>query len=81
MSHPKNDFEGNRSHNPTKLLCLSAKKQCTREITSVTDSSSYEDLNRPGTFWPNHTTATPTPWDDSSVDTFHAVGKCVAGGQ
>ena len=30
ISHPKNDFEGIRSHNPTKLLCLSSKKKCAR---------------------------------------------------
>ena len=51
ISHTKNDFEGIRSHNPSKLLCLSPKICCTREITSLTGSSSHEELNRPGTFW------------------------------
>ena len=71
ISHSKNNFEGIRSHNPTKLLCpLVLKKYSskyetkrTREITSLTGSSSHEELNRPGTLWPNHTpstTATPT---------------------
>ena len=43
---PKINFEGIRSHNPTNLLCLSPKKLCTREITSLTGSSSLEELNR-----------------------------------
>ena len=30
------------------------------KITSLTGSFSHEELNRPGTFWRNHTTATPT---------------------
>ena len=34
---------------------LSAKKQCTREISSMTGNSSHEELNRPGTLWHNHT--------------------------
>ena len=59
ISHPKNDLEGIRSHNPTKLLCLSPKSKCTREISSLTGSSSHEELDRPGTLWRDHTTATP----------------------
>ena len=44
------------------------------KFTSLTGSSSHEEFNRPGTFWRNPTTATPTvgrlgntptPWDDS----------------
>ena len=50
ISHPKNDFEGIGSHNPTKLPCLSPKKSCTREITLMTGSSSHEELNCQGTF-------------------------------
>ena len=50
ISHPKNVFEGIRLHYPTKLLCLSPKNKCAREITSLTGSSSHEELNRPGTF-------------------------------
>ena len=34
-----------------KLLCLSPKIKCTREIASLTGSSSHEELNHPGTFW------------------------------
>ena len=41
--------------------------KCTREITSLTGSSSHEELNRPGTFWRNHTTATPTVGYDSLI--------------
>ena len=51
ISRSKNDFEGIRPHNPTKLLCLSPKIKCTREIASLTGSSSHEELNHPGTFW------------------------------
>ena len=50
----KNDLEGTRSHIPTKLLCLSPKTICTREIALLTGSSSHmtrhEELNWPGTF-------------------------------
>ena len=60
ISHSKSDSECIRSHNLTKLLCLSPKNVCTREITQLTGSSSHEELNRPGTFWPNITTATLT---------------------
>ena len=51
ISHPKNDFEGIRSHNPPELLCLSTTPTCTREIALLTGSSSHEELNWPGTFW------------------------------
>ena len=60
ISHHKNDLEGTRSHNPTKLLCLSPEIQCTREITPLTGSSSHDELNPPGTFYRNPTTETPT---------------------
>ena len=51
ISHPENDFERILSHNnPTKLLCLRPKKIRTREISSLTGSSSIEELNRSGTF-------------------------------
>ena len=51
ISQPKHDLEGIRSHNPTKLRCLtfSPKNICTREVTWLqytTDSSSLEELNR-----------------------------------
>ena len=58
-----------RSHNPTKLLCLSPKIKCTREITSLTGSSSHT--------WGNSIAQglfgaiirlQPLPWDNSSVD-------------
>ena len=51
ISHAKHDFEGIRSHNPTKLLCLSPKIESTLEISFMTGSSSREELNRPGTVW------------------------------
>ena len=60
ISHSKNDFEGIRSHNPTKLLRLNPQLKCTREISSLICSSLPGVLNRPGTFWRNHTTATLT---------------------
>ena len=46
ISHPKSEFEGIRLHNPTKLLCLSPKSICARDIASLTGSSSHEELNR-----------------------------------
>ena len=51
ISHPNNDFEGIRSHNPTKLPCLSPKNKCTRENNSLAGSSPHEEVNRPGTVW------------------------------
>ena len=64
ISPPKNDFEGIRSHNPTKplhaLLTVLKQHAFTREIASQTGSSSHEELYWPGTIWRNHTTATPT---------------------
>ena len=51
ISHPNNDFEGIRSHNPTKLTCLSPKNKCTRENNSLAGSSPHEEVNRPGTVW------------------------------
>ena len=53
------DFEGIRSHNLTKLLRLSPNIY-NREITSLIGSFSREELHRPRTFSPNHTTATNT---------------------
>ena len=50
LAPPKNDSEVIRSHNPTKLLRLSPKTKCTREITLLTGSSLHEELNRPGKF-------------------------------
>ena len=53
ISHPiLHDFEGIRSHNPTKLLMpyIALKNVCTHEITLLqytTVSSSIEGLNRP----------------------------------
>ena len=59
ISHQKNDFEGIRSHNPTKLLCLSPKIYCAREITLLTGSPPHEELNRAqGLFGPKRTTLT-----------------------
>ena len=48
ISHPNNEFEGIHicSRNTTKLLCLSPKTKCTREITSLTGSSSHDELDR-----------------------------------
>ena len=65
ISHTKNDFEGIRSHNPTKLLCLSPKICGTREITSLTGTSSHEELNRPGRDVLAQNLQ-PLPWDDSA---------------
>ena len=48
ISHPKDDPEGIRSRNPTKLLYLSPNTHDTRNITTLTGSSSVEELNRPG---------------------------------
>ena len=63
-SHPiLHDFEDVRSHNPTKLVFLASSPRtmvCTREIASLTDTSSHEELNWPETFWRNHTAASPT---------------------
>ena len=63
MSHPKNDLEGIRSHNPTKRLCLSPKNKCTREFSSLTGSSSHEELNRPGDVLAQK--LQPLSWDTS----------------
>ena len=63
--HAKNDFGGIRSHNPTKLLCVSAKIQCTRDFFSLTGSSSHAELNRPGAFWRKQ--LQPGRWDDSKL--------------
>ena len=45
------NFEGIRSHNYTKFLCPSPKKNYAREITLLTGSSSHEELSQPPTFW------------------------------
>ena len=63
ISHPEYDFEGIQSHNPTKLLCLSPKLKCTRGISSLTGSSSHEELALPGTFLAQN--VQPLPLDDS----------------
>ena len=65
----KNDFEGIRSNDLTKLLCLSPKILCTRQIASRTGSSSHtwgaqlarDVLARE---------VRPLSWDDSS----HGLG-------
>ena len=40
---PKKCLKGARSHNPTKLLCLNPQIYGTREITSLTGTSSHEE--------------------------------------
>ena len=59
LSHPiLHEFEGIRSRTTRPSFCASVlKKKCTRGITSLTGSSSHEELNRPGTFGAK--TATP----------------------
>ena len=51
--HPKNDSEGIRSHNPTKLLCLSRKKK----RTLVNNVTFHRDVLAKK--------LQPLPWDDS----------------
>ena len=55
ISHPKKMTSKAfvRTTRPTKLLCLGPdkKKILTREIASLTGSSSREALSRPGNFW------------------------------
>ena len=85
ISHPKYDLGGIRSHNPTELLWLinSPKIKCSREIISLTGSFSHtchnEELNRPGTFWRNHTTTPSLPWHDSLLK-LRGVVQCIAFG-
>ena len=50
LSHPKNDFEGIRSHIPTKLLRLSLVNICIREIAQLTGSSPHWSSNDQGLF-------------------------------
>ena len=56
-----------RTARPSFYALLSPQSTRTREITSLTSSSSHEKLNRPETVWRNPTTATRTPWDDSAL--------------
>ena len=49
-----------RTTRPSFYALQVVLKQYTREITSITGSSSHEALNWPGTFRRNHTTATTT---------------------
>ena len=66
ISHPKNAFEGIRSRNSTKLLCLSPeKKKCAREITSLAGSYSHEELNLDQGLFGAIIQLQPLPWDDS----------------
>ena len=58
--HPKHDFEGVRSGNPTKFVSPTPKTNYTRKIQTPAVSSSRKKLNRPEAFWRNHTSATPT---------------------
>ena len=51
ISHPKNVFQKAFGRTTRPRFCaFSPKMKCTREITSLTGSSSHEELNRPGTF-------------------------------
>ena len=65
ISHPKNDFEGIRSHNPTKLLCLSPQHN-----TYSGNHSTVRQFLTGETQSPRDVLAQnvqPLPWDDSEV--------------
>ena len=52
ISHPTNRLRRHSVAQPDRAsMPCSPKIKCTREITSLTGSSSHEELNRPGTFW------------------------------
>ena len=80
MPHPKNDFEGIRSHIPTKLKHLNPKNICTREISLPTGSCSHSPLVNDVLALKRQ----PLWWDDSVdkvVCAFLPVGDQVAIGQ
>ena len=54
-----------RTTRPSFYALVLKQYEFNREHTSIIGSSSHEELNRPGTFWPNPTTAPSSTQDDS----------------